>query len=162
VPTPPKLLALALASGLLSSLVACNSTPPGADAGYLSWSPPGLWLTAPAGGQTDGIVTLTNGGSQTDAVSSIAVANATRPVFTVSTSSLVVDIDAGIGVTVVYAPPSCLDGGDDLADIDFTTDSSDSPSYTLQVVGICTPALAADAGEIDGGMDAGVDAGDAG
>lgn len=160
---PPKVLAAVLLSSLLSSLLfglaACGSTSLGVDGGYLSWSPPGLWLTAPAGGQASATVTLTNSGNQADDVSSIAVTGATRPVFTVSTTSLTVSTDAGIGLTVTYSPPSCLDAGDDLADLSFVTDSTDASGFTLPLVGICTPA-AVDAGVSDAGADAGLDAGD--
>jgi hypothetical protein len=108
-----------------------------------------LWLTAAAGGQATGTVTLTNTGNEPDTVSSVAVTGATRPVFTVYyTAALVVDLDAGLDITVIYAPPSCLDGGNDLANVSFVTDSTDAPTYSVPVVGICTPAVVVpDAGE---------------
>lgn len=155
----PKLLAVALLSGL----AACSSSTSATDAGYLSWSPNALWLTVPAGGEGSGIVTLTNSGSQPDKVT-FSLTGATRDVFTLSSTSLEVDVDAGIGFTVVYTPPSCLDAGNDLANVSFVTDSSDAPTFSVPIVGVCTPAVAVedggeDAGIEDAGVDAGVDAG---
>ncbi len=156
---------------LLAGLAACSSSTTGSDGGYLSWSPAGLWLTAPAGGQAQGDITVTNSGSQPATIGSVEVTAASRPVFTVYyTGGLVVDVDAGIEISVVYAPPSCLDGGDDTADVSFASDSSDAPTYSVPLVGICTPAIpdaGVDAGEdagledagVDGGEDAGLDAG---
>lgn len=145
VSTAPKLFAAALLA-----LAACNSAPIGVDAGYLSWSPPGVWLTAPAGGQASAAVTITNSGDLPANVTSIAVTGASRPVFTVSGTSLAIAVGGDAGVTVVYAPQSCPASGDDSADITFVTDSSDAPSFELPLVGICTGGA---------GVDAGVDAG---
>jgi hypothetical protein len=135
---------------VLGGLGACNSGSTTVDSGYLSWTPSGLWLVSPAGSDSSGVVTIENIGFEPANVTSIVVTGATRPVFTISppgTTSLEIPEDAGVDVTIIYAPLTCLDGGDDRAELDFATDVPDAPSYALPLVGICTPApVATDAG----------------
>jgi len=149
----PLLAAVALALPL-----GCNGNPaaPVIDGGYLSWTPPALWLAAAPGGSATGSVTVQNGGNRTVAIGSIGLGSS-PPSFSSTSGSLSLDPGGSASVSVTYAPTSCPDGGQDLGQLVFQSDASNAPTFDLPLVGLCQPAAAPtlDAGVKDAGTDAG-------
>jgi hypothetical protein len=107
--------------------------------GSVSWSPAALHLTAPAGGQATGTITLTDSAEQTVHVSSIAVTSDTRAVFSVTQSAVNVASGTPVAVTVTYAPQNCppTAAGADTADLSFVSDAANAPTFSVSLVGVC-------------------------
>ncbi len=140
----------------------CTPTPippppvPAVDGGYLTFSPEGLWLTAGPGDSAAGVISIGNAGLQDAQVTSVTVAGATRPVFSVAPANLDVAAgDAGV-VTVTYAPPTCLlDGGQDRASLEVESDAVNTPTFSVTLVGSCASPDAGVPAPPDGGVDGG-------
>jgi hypothetical protein len=136
----------------------CNGTPsaPPIDGGFLTFSPPGLWLSTSPAVSVEGTVTVRNVGDDSVTISSLNLSSP-RSVFSVAllageTQDLAPSDSTSFVVS--YDPPSCLDAGEDLGQMALQDTSGNAPTFTLPLVGLCAAPRSADAG-----ADAGVDGG---